>query len=187
MNQNLDFLTCPLAGVYVIRRNPIRDKRGFFERFFCSTELESIGMKQPIAQINHTLTRCKGTVRGFHYQNPPYTETKIVSCIRGKVFDVAVDIRRGSSTFLQWHGEILSEESNTSLYIPDGFAHGFQALTDNCEMFYLHTMPYQAEAEGALNVQDPCLNVHWPLEITELSDRDRGHPMISDDFFGVTV
>jgi len=187
MNQHFRLIKCPLSGIYIIHRNPIQDKRGFFERFFCAEELKAIGLKRTIAQINHTLTYRKGTVRGLHYQDQPYTETKIVSCLRGKVFDVAVDIRRGSPTFLRWYAEVLSAENNTSLYIPDGFAHGFQALEDDCEMLYLHTAPYQAEAEGALNAQDLRLDIQWPLEISELSTRDAGHPMINDDFGGVIV
>ncbi len=187
MNQHFTYADCPLAGVYILQRNPIRDNRGFFERLYCAGELKAVGMKQPVSQINHSLTSKKGMVRGLHYQNPPHTETKIVSCLRGKVFDVAVDIRHGSATFLQWYAEILSPDNTKSMYIPDGFAHGFQTMTNDCEMLYLHTSPYQAEAEGALNAQDPKLNVSWPLEITELSVRDSGHPFLTDDFTGVIV
>lgn len=187
MTQRFTFTGCLLSGVYAIRRNPIQDSRGFFERLFCSEELQAIGLKGSIAQINHTLTSRKGTVRGLHYQNFPHTETKIVTCLQGKVFDVAVDIRRESPTFLQWYAEVLSADNYTSLYIPDGFAHGFQALTGNCELLYLHTVPYRAEAEGALHVQDPALNIQWPLEITELSDRDKAHSMITREFTGVAV
>ena len=128
-----------------------------------------------------------GAVRGMHFQYPPYAETKIVSCLKGEIFDVAVDIRLDSPTFLRWHGEVLSAENRKSLLIPEGFAHGFQTLTDDCELLYLHTAPYTPEAEGALNAQDPRLDITWPCAITEMSDRDRSHPFVGDDFAGVQL
>jgi dTDP-4-dehydrorhamnose 3,5-epimerase len=115
-------------------------------------------------------------------QPHPY---KIVSCLNGEVFDVAVDIRKGSPTFLHWHGEILSATNQRSLLIPEGFAHGFQTLTENCEMLYLHSVPFQPHAEGALHVADPKIGIRWPLAVTELSERDRAHPFIGPDFEGI--
>jgi dTDP-4-dehydrorhamnose 3,5-epimerase len=123
----------------------------------------------------------------MHFQHPPYSETKLVSCLRGEVFDVAVDMRRGSPTLLHWHAEILSASNHRTLVIPEGFAHGFQTLTDNCEMLYLHTAPFRADAEGGLNAKDPRLAIAWPLPFGDLSARDSGYPLIANDFGGLAV
>ena len=114
----------------------------------------------------------------MHFQNSPYTEKKIVSCIKGKVFDVAVDIRKDSPTYLQWHGEILSADKGSSFYIPDGFAHGFQTLTENCQLLYIHSEFYKPDAEGVLNAFDSKIDIAWPLDVTEMSDRDRNSNLI---------
>ena len=183
----LEFIKTPIAGLTVVQRNPIEDARGFFSRFYCAYEFATLGFGKPIQQINHTYTIKAGAIRGMHFQYPPHAEVKLVSCLRGEVFDVAVDLRRDSPTFLQWHAEILSAANRRSLLIPEGFAHGFQTLTKDCELIYLHTAPYVKDAEGALNVTDTKLNIKWPREITEISDRDRAHPMISADFKGLAV
>ena len=187
MSRRFNFIETSLTGLYKIEQKPIKDSRGFFSRFFCAEEFKEIGFIQPIAQMNHTHTKLKGAVRGMHYQHPPYTETKIVTCIRGEIFDVAVDIRKDSPTFLQWHGEILSAKTQSSLYIPDGFAHGFQSLTENCELLYMHSSFYQHDAEGGLNVLDRELNIEWPLEISEISERDQNHTMINTSFKGIDI
>jgi len=187
MSQRFDFNSTPLQGLYRVDRKPITDQRGFLSRFFCAEEFEEIGFTQSIAQINHTMTKQKGVIRGMHFQYPPHTETKIVACIQGEVFDVAVDIRKDSSTYLQWHAEILSEENQRSLYIPDGFAHGFQTLTDNCQLFYLHSEFFEPEAEGALNAMDSKLAIQWPQQVTEISERDKSHPMLDDMFKGLNL
>ena len=179
------FIGTRIEGLTVIERQLTRDNRGFFSRFFCAEEFAEVGFRMPIAQINHTLTARKGTVRGLHFQHQPHAEDKFVSCLRGEVFDVAVDLRRGSSTFLQWHGEILSTDNARSLLIPQGFAHGFQALTDDCELLYLHSRAYSAEAEGALNVADPSIGVAWPLPFTDISARDAKHSYLTHDFTGI--
>jgi len=182
-----DCFDTPLAGLKVVQRKPIEDTRGFLNRFYCAEEFKLFGFNKPISQINHTLTRQKGAVRGLHYQQQPYAEIKLVSCLKGEIFDVAVDLRKNSSTFLHWHGEVLSEKNQRSLLIPEGFAHGFQTLSEDCELIYLHTAPYVKEAEAALNVTDPGIGITWPLDITELSERDRSHPMIKNDFEGIAV
>jgi len=187
LTKHFDFTETPLDGLYVIRRQKIGDSRGFLSRFFCADEFRSIGLTKQVVQINHTLTKKKGSVRGMHYQNPPYTEIKIVSCIKGEILDVAVDIRSGSSTFLQWHSEVLSADNQASLYIPEGFAHGFQALSDDCELIYLHTEFYEKSSEGALNARDPVLLIDWSLPISEISDRDRSHPEINNNFKGIQI
>lgn len=177
----------PLAGLFVVKRLPLSDSRGFLERMFCAEVFRGIGMRKSIVQINHTLTRQRGAVRGMHFQHPPHAETKIVSCVRGEVFDVAVDIRRTSPTFLQWHGEVLSAENAASLLIPEGFAHGFQCLAEDSEMLYFHTAAYAAQAEGGISPTDPRLAIDWPLPVAELSERDAGHARINDEFAGVSV
>ena len=180
-----DFLSPPISGLAVIQRKPIEDGRGFFCRFYCAEEFREAGLRKPIVQINHTFTRKKGTVRGLHFQYPPHAEAKIVNCLKGEIFDVAVDIRQGSPTFLCWHAEILSAANQKSLLIPEGFAHGFQTLTEDCELIYLHTAAYTAGAEGGLNVRDPRLAITWPLDIAELSNRDQSYSCVGDEFEGI--
>jgi dTDP-4-dehydrorhamnose 3,5-epimerase len=182
-----DFHDMPLSGLKLVQRKPIADARGFFARFYCADEFRAAGMDKPVVQINHTLTRSKGAVRGLHFQHPPHAETKLVSCLAGAVFDVAVDLRADSPAYLRWHGEILSAENQRSLLIPEGFAHGFQALTEDCELLYLHTAPFHPEAEGALNIAEPALAIQWPLPVSELSERDRAHPFIDANFSGIRL
>jgi len=174
-----------MAGLTVVQRRRQEDNRGSFSRLFCATELMPAGFTLPVAQINQTVTGRRGSVRGLHFQRPPHAEDKFVSCLRGEIFDVAVDLRKGSPTFLQWHGEILSADNARSLLIPQGFAHGFQTLTDDCELIYLHSRPYAPESEGALHVSDPALAIQWPLPITEISARDQSHGFLSADFQGI--
>jgi len=180
-----EFQPTQLAGLFIVNRKYIEDQRGFFCRLFCAEEFQVCGLKKSIAQINHTHTLKKGVIRGLHFQYPPYAEFKIVSCIRGEVYDVAVDIREGSPTFLQWHGEFLSDTNQKSILIPEGFAHGFQTLTENCELIYLHSEPFQPQAEGALNVTDPRIGIIWPIALAEMSERDRNHPFVDLDFKGI--
>ena len=177
----------PLHGLQVVQRKLIGDARGYFERFFCQETLYSFLQGKTIRQINRTLTQNRGTVRGLHFQYPPHTETKIVSCLKGRVWDVAVDLRRGSPTFLQHHAVLLTEENHQSYLIPEGFAHGFQSLTPDCEMLYFHTADYNAEAEGALNACDPRLAINWPQPISDRSERDKNHAMLTDDFHGMDL
>lgn len=187
MNLTFNIIDTSLKDLKIIQRNPIGDERGYFERFFCSKELMELAQKKNIVQINHTLTTKQGSVRGMHFQHAPYSEIKIVSCVRGKVFDVAVDLRRDSPTFLQWYAQVLSSDKHLSLLIPEGFAHGFQTLEDDCEMLYFHTAAYQPIAEGAINARDPMLAICWPQTITEMSERDRTHPMLLPDYKGLIL
>lgn len=183
----LDFISTPLAGLMLVQRKTVEDHRGFLSRFYCVEEFGEAGINKPIAQINHTYTRIKGSVRGLHFQHPPHAESKLVSCLRGAIFDVAVDLRRDSPTFLKWHGELLSAGNRRSLLIPEGYAHGFQTLAEDCELIYLHTAAYHPEAEGALNAADPKLNIRWPLPIGDISERDRSHPFIDAGFQGIVL
>lgn len=187
MSAHFNFLPTPLAGLTVIQRKPIEDARGQFARLFCAEEFREIGLTKSIMQINYSITRCKGAVRGLHFQRPPHAEIKIISCLNGEVFDVAVDIRRNSPTFLHWHGEILSAANRKSFIIPEGFAHGFQVLSDGCELIYFHTADYAPNAEGGLNVGDPSIAIVWPLPINEISARDRSHLLINNSFQGIVV
>lgn len=176
----------PLAGLKLIERQNIGDPRGFLSRLFCADDLAKAGWTMPIAQINLTMTAKRATVRGMHFQHSPHAEMKLVNCVRGAVWDVAVDLRAGSPTFLQWHSEELSAENRRSLLIPEGFAHGFQTLTDDCEMLYFHSAPYAPGFEGALNSQDPRLGITWPLAAEEMSERDRNHPYLTEQYTGLT-
>jgi dTDP-4-dehydrorhamnose 3,5-epimerase len=177
----------PISGLKIVERNPRSDERGFLARLFCAGELQAAGWSKPIEQINQTMTRRSGAVRGMHFQCPPHAEMKLVSCIRGEVWDVALDLRRGSPTFLKWFGANLSADNGRALLIPEGFAHGFQALTEDCELIYLHSCAYHAESEGGVNPQDPSVAIDWPRVIAEMSPRDRGHPMLSPDFEGIPL
>ncbi len=177
----------PLAGLKLVNRKILSDDRGHLTRLFCDAEMLNFGWTNSISQINHTHTKKCGTVRGMHFQYPPHSEMKLVSCLKGQVFDVVVDVRNGSETFLQWHAEILSEKNNSSLLIPHGFAHGFQAITDDVEMIYCHSKAYAPEAESGLRATDPMLNISWPLAISVLSNRDQNFPLLESDFRGVIL
>jgi dTDP-4-dehydrorhamnose 3,5-epimerase len=177
----------PLAGLKLIERQRLGDNRGFLSRLFCAEELACAGWQKPVAQINHTYTARRGTVRGMHFQLPPNAEMKLVSCVRGRVWDVAVDLRGGSDTLLHWHAEELSADNHRALLIPEGFAHGFQALTDDVDLLYCHSVAYHTEVEGGLNPRDFKLAIEWPIEITGLSDKDAHYPMIDQNFVGFVV
>jgi dTDP-4-dehydrorhamnose 3,5-epimerase len=175
----------PLEGLKLVERIVLGDRRGFLARLFCAEELRAAGWQQPIAQINHTHTAIRGTVRGMHFQNPPHAEMKLVTCIRGSVWDVAVDLRVGSPTMLHWHAEELSSANHRALLIPEGFAHGFQALTEDVELVYVHSCAYVPASESGLHPQDPRLDVSWPLPVQGLSARDSSHPFIPPTFRGL--
>lgn len=185
MDDRLCIQDLPLLGLKQITRQVLADTRGSLQRLYCQEILNRHGTLESIAQINLSHTRLKGSIRGMHYQKSPHAETKIVSCLRGKVWDVAVDLREDSPTFLKWHAEILSPELNNSLLIPKGFAHGFQTLSDDCELLYFHTTSFNPQAEAGLSPFEPRLNLPWPLDVTELSDRDRNHPLLTDTFRGL--
>lgn len=181
----LSITDLPLPGLKRVERQRVGDSRGFLSRLFCAGELQAAGWTKPIAQINQTYTARLGTVRGLHFQHPPHTEMKLVSCLRGAVWDVAVDIRAGSKTFLRWHAEHLSADNGCAMLIPEGFAHGLQTLTDDVELLYCHSTAYSADAEAGLNPNDARLAIAWPLPIAELSARDARHSMLDDSFTGV--
>lgn len=185
--KRFEYEETPLSGVFHIIPKSLGDSRGYFERLFSEEEFAEFGLNQKIVNINHSYTLRKGTIRGFHFQNPPYAEAKIVICIKGSVYDVAVDIRKNSPTFLEWHSQVLSADKRNMLYIPEGFAHGFQTLQEETELLYLHTQVYSKEYEGGLAYNDPAIGVSWIEEATDLSDRDKTYPYISSDFKGIEL
>jgi dTDP-4-dehydrorhamnose 3,5-epimerase len=187
MNGRFAIAPTPLDGLVVVTRPWIADARGSLSRLFCADELGAVGWVKPIAQINMTTTGAKGTIRGMHFQRPPQTEMKLVTCIRGEIFDVAVDLRAGSPTFLKWHGERLSVENRRALMIFEGFAHGFQALTDDVELVYCHSASYTPSHEGGVRADDPALAIQWPLPPSVMSVRDRSHPLIGPTFAGIDI
>lgn len=180
-------LDTPLDGLKVIERQQLGDERGFLSRIFCMDDLAAAGWSKPVVQINHTYTSTRGTVRGLHYQLPPHAEMKLVTCIRGRIWDVAVDLRSRSSTILRWYAQELSSDNNQAMLIPEGFAHGFQALTDDVELLYCHSAAYRADAEAGFNVEDPALSITWPLPIGVVSERDAKHPLIEENYAGLLL
>lgn len=172
MSSRFSISSTSLSGLFSLVRDPIGDERGYLERLFCIKELTEWG-RRPIAQINHTYTQAKGTVRGLHFQHPPHAECKYISCLSGAVFDVAVDIRIESATYGNWFGIELSSDAHNAIIIPEGFAHGFQTLTTNVEMLYLHSSEYCAESEDGIDALDLDLSIEWPLLTGLQSIRDR--------------
>lgn len=183
----MKFTETPLKGSYIIELSPFTDERGWFARTYCKKEFEQIGHLEEWVQLNHSVTHSKGTLRGMHYQLPPYGEIKLVRCIAGAIYDVIIDLRKGSPSFLQWFGTELSSANKKMLYIPVGFAHGFQALTDDCELIYHHTSFYATDAEGGIRFDDKKISIDWPLEITGISQRDSTHPYLDESFSGIKL
>ena len=173
------------GGPARVTRKAIRDARGSFTRLFCKDELAEAGWRAPVAQVNLSVTARRGTVRGMHFQHPPHSETKLVLCLSGVVWDVAVDMRFGSATLLNHVAAELSAENGVAILIPPGFAHGFQTLTDDVQLLYFHSAAHAPSAEGGLDPFDPALALDWPLQPTVVSDRDRSWSPITADFQGV--
>jgi dTDP-4-dehydrorhamnose 3,5-epimerase len=182
----MNFLETPLRGAYVVETRPFVDDRGLFARTFCKNEFKQIGHSKEFVQFNHSVTTLKGTIRGMHFQTPPYSEIKLIRCIRGKVYDVIIDIREGSPTFLKYFGTELSEENMLSLYIPEGFAHGFQTLEDNSQLVYHHTSYYEPGYEGGIRYSDPLIGIKWPLDVTRISEKDN-HYALLNNFNGIKL
>lgn len=174
-----------IAGVAILDSQRRGDERGSFMRMFCADGLKNAGLAFTPVHINHSVTAKQGTVRGLHYQNAPALEGKIVRCLKGRIFDVAVDLRHGSPTFLKHLAVELSADNNRALHIPPGCAHGFQALSDDCEMVYLHSAAYAPEHEGGIRHDDPTLSINWPLPVSVLSARDEALPLLDPNFHGV--
>lgn len=183
----MKIVNIPLAGVSLVETDPFCDDRGMFYRAFCSHDLAALLGKRQIVQANVSRTRAIGALRGMHYQKPPHAEMKLIRCLRGRVWDVAVDLRCGSPTFMQWFGVELSSSNALMLLIAEGFAHGFQVLEEDSELLYLHTAHYVPALEGGVRYDDPALAIKWPLAVTDISNRDMNHPLITPDFGGIAV
>ena len=177
----------PLAGAAVVHSEPRRDARGLFARLFCQEELRELNHGRPLQQVNLSVTREGGTVRGLHFQTPPKAEDKAVRCLRGRVFDVLVDLRHGSPTFGRWCGVELDAEAMNMVYIPRGFAHGFQTLVDDCELLYLHTEFYSPEHEAGFRFDSADLGIAWPLPPRGLSPRDLALPPFQATSGGIAL
>lgn len=183
----MNYAATEIGGVLALRSTAFQDSRGAFSRLFCAKELQEFIGQRTIVQINHSTTHHVGAVRGLHYQHAPHAEMKIVRCLKGRVFDVAVDLRRGSATFLRWTALELTPESGHALVIPEGCAHGFQVLEADSQLLYLHTAFYTPAAEGGIRFDDPEIKIKWPLAPTDISARDQSHPYLDKNFKGIAV
>jgi dTDP-4-dehydrorhamnose 3,5-epimerase len=167
------FLPQDIEGAWLVELEPVRDSRGAFTRTFCAREFAERQLETEFVQHSRSLTRSKGALRGLHFQKPPYEEVKLVSCVRGAIYDVCLDLRQTSNTFGRWIGRELSADNGLQFYIPKGCAHGFQALSDDVEVQYLISQYYAPEAGAGVRWDDPQFGLVWPLPISEMSDKDR--------------
>jgi len=174
----MEFIETILEGAYIINLDPKGDERGSFTRMFCQKELSKIGFNKNVVQINHSITNEKGTIRGMHYQDGSSSEIKIIRVIKGSVYDVIVDMRPSSNTYLKWISVTLSKDSPQLLYVPQGFAHGFQTLSQDVEMIYQHSTFYDPSSERGFCYNDPKIGISWPLPISVVSERDLNYPKI---------
>jgi dTDP-4-dehydrorhamnose 3,5-epimerase len=172
----MEFIAARIPGPYLIRRRQIADARGHFARAWCSAEFAEHGLDSTIAQINMAVSIRKGTIRGLHYQRAPHDEAKTVWCTRGSVYDVIVDVRLGSPTRGNWMSVNLTADEGDMLFVPRGFAHGYQTLVDDVELYYLTTSAYAPRAATGFRFDDPAFGIDWPLSVSVVSDQDRGWP-----------
>ena len=187
MGAGMTFTEIPLGGAAIISLNPIRDERGFFARTFCTATMRKHGLIDTFPQANHSMSVGAGTIRGLHYQTPPAAEAKLVRCLRGEVYDVMVDVRKGSDTFLQWFGCTLAEGDFTVVYVPPGFAHGYQSLTDGAEVVYQSSAEYTPHLEGRIRYDEPRVGISWPVATPILSPKDATTPWLAAEFEGVVL
>ena len=181
----MNILTTNIPDLRVVETNSHTDVRGAFARLYCEQELTQVVGQRTIVQVNHSRTLAVDAVRGLHFQYPPYAEMKLVRCLKGRVWDVAIDLRQKSPTFLRWHAEELTPTNARMIVIPEGFAHGFQVIEPDSELLYLHTTFYTPHAEGGLRYDDPLIDITWPLTVTDLSERDSCHTYIDPNFQGL--
>jgi dTDP-4-dehydrorhamnose 3,5-epimerase len=172
----MHFQTTKLDGAWLIQLEPARDNRGFFARTYCLEEFAAHGLEIRYPQHSISFSVHRGTLRGMHYNREPHSEAKLVRCVKGAIWDVIIDIRAASPTYRQWEAFELSDRNSSQLYIPKGFAHGFQTLTDNVEVNYLISEPYMPEAADGLRYNDPSFDIAWPTTITAISDKDLRWP-----------
>jgi len=181
----MQFDPTTIAGAFIVRHDVRADERGRFKRQYCEREFAAAGLNTRWVQVNHSITIGAGSIRGLHFQRPPHAEAKLVSCPVGRAFDVAVDLRRGSPTYLRWASIEIDE--TTSFYVPEGCAHGFQALTNEVHLIYLHSAGYAPDAEGGIRFDDPAIGIEWPLPAGTMSQRDLAFPLIGDGFEGISL
>ncbi len=174
------FTQSALAGAYIIEPEPLKDDRGFFSRTFCVNEYTELGLNPHIVQCNISYNHIKGTVRGMHYQLAPHREVKVVRCTRGAIYDVIVDLRSDSTTYKQWVGVELTADNGKQLYVPTGFAHGYQTLEDSSEVSYQVSEFYSPQSEQGVRWNDPAFAITWPLKVHSISDKDMNHPEFLD-------
>ncbi len=175
------FNQTPLQDAYLIELERRADARGFFARAFCAKEFAAHGLETHFVQSNMSKNDKAGLVRGMHFQRGDDAEVKLVRCVSGEVYDVIVDMREGSSTYLQWFGAILSAENGALMYVPKGFAHGYQSLTDGATLHYMVSAYYAPDAEGGVRYDDPAIGIKWPMAVSDLSDKDRAWPLLKVD------
>ncbi|MCX6722129.1 MAG: dTDP-4-dehydrorhamnose 3,5-epimerase [Candidatus Staskawiczbacteria bacterium] len=173
------FIKTKIKDLYIIEPELKIDERGYFARFFCKKELAKENLIFDIMQINRSFTKKKGTIRGMHFQRDPKSEGKIIQCLKGAIYDVAIDIRKNSSTYGQWVAEELTENNKKMFFIPKGFAHGFQSLKDNSEILYFVSEFYSPEYEGGIRWNDPFFNINWPVKNPILSEKDKNWPIFN--------
>lgn len=176
------FTEIKLPGAFIIEIIQLSDERGFFGRSWCKREMEEHGLNGNVVQANTSLSKLKGTVRGFHYQMPPYEETKLIRCTRGAIYDVIIDLRKESPTFMQSFGIELTDKNYKMLYVPERFGHAFVTLKDDTEVTYLVTQFYTPGAEGGIRFDDPLFNIQWPVPVKVVSEKDKNHPDFNIDF-----
>lgn len=187
MDKILKIQKTTIPGLMVVDGDVYTDHRGVFTRLFCQDELHDLLGDRNVVQVNYSRTTTVGAVRGLHFQYPPHAEMKCIRCLTGRVWDVAVDLRISSPTFLKWHGEELSKENMRMMIIPEGFAHGFQVLENDSELLYFHTAFYAPEAEGGIQPADEMIGIEWPMPIQDLSKKDSSHPLLTSDFSGLNI
>lgn len=181
----MQFVPTKIAGAFEVRHDLRSDARGRFKRQYCEREFAAAGLNSRWVQVNHSVTLGAGSIRGMHFQRPPAAEAKLVSCPVGRAFDVVIDLRKGSKTFLQWAAVEIDETK--SFYIPEGCAHGFQALMDEVHLIYQHGAFYAPEAEGGIRFDDPAIRIEWPLAIGTVSERDRAFAAVNGALKGIVL
>jgi dTDP-4-dehydrorhamnose 3,5-epimerase len=178
------FRQTPLNGAYTIELEPRGDSRGFFARQFCQKEFAEHNLVTQFVQVNNSLSESRGTLRGLHYQLAPHSETKVIRCIRGAIWDCILDLRPSSESFGRWFGSELSADNRRMMYVPKGFAHGFISLTDDAELFYFVDEFYDQSSERGILWNDAKFAIDWPIQPTVISERDRSHPRFDEGYHG---
>lgn len=179
------FIETKFENLVIVEPEPYRDERGLFFRSFCKKEFKEIGLKKEFVQVNQSINFKKGTFRGLHFQVPPFADAKLIRCVNGKVFDIIVDVRKNSKTFLEYFTVELTSENKKMLFVPAGFAHGFLTLEDNSQLIYHHTSYYQPGFEGELNFKDPKINIELPISVKVITDKDLNIPFLKSGYKGI--